>query len=70
MFGWEFPPFHTGGLGTACEGLTKCLSKNGVELIFVLPKKLDLNVDFLKVVYADDNIPIKKQYLYNSIYYY
>src|SRR3989339_864215 len=67
MFGWEFPPFHTGGLGTACEGLTKCLSKNGVELIFVLPKKLDLNVDFLKVVYADDNIPIKKQYYFNSI---
>src|SRR3989339_255970 len=36
-------------------------------MIFFLPKKLDLNVDFLKVVYADDNIPIKKQYYFNSI---
>ncbi|MEI6274080.1 MAG: glycogen/starch synthase, partial [Phycisphaerae bacterium] len=25
MLGWEFPPFITGGLGTACYGLTKAL---------------------------------------------
>ena len=23
MFGWEFPPHITGGLGTACFGMTK-----------------------------------------------
>lgn len=23
MSGWEFPPFNSGGLGTACYGLTK-----------------------------------------------
>ena len=23
MLGWEFPPFISGGLGTACYGLTK-----------------------------------------------
>ena len=38
MFGWEFPPHITGGLGTACYGLTKGLSKFGVEIIFVVPK--------------------------------
>ena len=38
MFGWEFPPHITGGLGTACFGMTKGLAKNGVEVLFVVPK--------------------------------
>jgi len=38
MFGWEFPPHITGGLGTACYGLTKGLSKHDTEIIFVVPK--------------------------------
>jgi glycosyltransferase involved in cell wall biosynthesis len=38
MFGWEFPPHISGGLGTACYGLTKALLKCDVELIFVVPK--------------------------------
>lgn len=38
MFGWEFPPHITGGLGTACYGLTKGLSHFGTEIIFVVPK--------------------------------
>ncbi len=37
MLGWEFPPHISGGLGTACYGLTKGLSENGVEVCFVLP---------------------------------
>ncbi|HEX55244.1 MAG: glycosyltransferase family 1 protein [Candidatus Altiarchaeales archaeon] len=37
MFGWEFPPFTSGGLGTACYGLTKGLARNNAEVIFVLP---------------------------------
>lgn len=37
MFGWEFPPFISGGLGTACYGLTKGLQELGVEVDFVLP---------------------------------
>ncbi len=28
MFGWEFPPHISGGLGTACYGLTKSLSES------------------------------------------
>jgi glycogen(starch) synthase len=38
MLGWEFPPFISGGLGTACYGLTKAMSKLGLEVTFVLPR--------------------------------
>lgn len=38
MFGWEFPPHISGGLGTACYGLTKGLSKHKVKTLFVMPK--------------------------------
>ena len=38
MLGWEFPPFITGGLGTACHGLTKALDELGAQVTFVLPK--------------------------------
>jgi hypothetical protein len=37
MLGWEFPPFISGGLGTACAGLTEALAKEGTEILFVLP---------------------------------
>ncbi|MDR2122583.1 MAG: glycosyltransferase family 4 protein [Flavobacteriaceae bacterium] len=38
MFGWEFPPHISGGLGTACYGLTKGIAQHGVEVLFVMPK--------------------------------
>lgn len=38
MFGWEFPPHITGGLGTACFGLTRGLVKQNIEVLFVVPK--------------------------------
>ncbi len=38
MLGWEFPPFISGGLGTACYGLTKALSRRQTGVTFVLPK--------------------------------
>jgi len=66
MFGWEFPPYNVGGLGTACQGLTKALSSKGVDIIFVLPRKVDLNVDYLKLVYGDEGME-KKVYLVNSL---
>ncbi len=45
MLGWEFPPFISGGLGTACYGLTKALSARGVGVTFVLPKAIDGEYD-------------------------
>lgn len=38
MLGWEFPPFISGGLGTACYGLTKAMSSIGTDVMFVLPR--------------------------------
>lgn len=55
MFGWEFPPHIAGGLGTACYGLTRGLAKNGVEVIFVVPKAYgDEDQRFVRVVNASD----------------
>ncbi|MBI3027814.1 glycosyltransferase family 4 protein [Candidatus Woesearchaeota archaeon] len=60
MFGWEFPPLSSGGLGTACYGLTKGLSKKGVDITFVLPYSADASdADFVKLVSAN-NIKIRK----------
>lgn len=38
MFGWEFPPHVSGGLGTACFGITKALVGLGHTIFFVIPK--------------------------------
>ncbi|OFZ17993.1 MAG: hypothetical protein A2X94_06360 [Bdellovibrionales bacterium GWB1_55_8] len=37
MLGWEYPPHISGGLGTACEGLTRALARQGVEIDFIVP---------------------------------
>ncbi len=59
MFGWEFPPHITGGLGTACYGLTKSLTKQGVEVIFVVPKLFgEEDQSFMRILGAED-IPVE-----------
>lgn len=62
MIGWEFPPYNSGGLGVACEGLTSALSANCVEQIFVLPKQLPINSSFLEVTSPFDHY-LKKVYV-------
>lgn len=58
MFGWEFPPHITGGLGTASYGLTKGLLKHDVEMIFVVPKAFgDEDQRAVRIVDASD-IPV------------
>lgn len=42
MFGWEYPPHHSGGLGVACFGLTRALADEGVGVVMVLPRKAPL----------------------------
>ncbi|MCX6243186.1 MAG: glycosyltransferase family 4 protein [Bacteroidetes bacterium] len=57
MFGWEFPPHITGGLGTACFGLVKGLTKQGVEVIFVVPKAYgDESKEGFRLVNASDMV--------------
>jgi glycosyltransferase involved in cell wall biosynthesis len=38
MLGWEYPPHISGGLGTACEGLTTALARRGIEIDFLVPR--------------------------------
>jgi len=55
MFGWEFPPHITGGLGTACFGLTKGLLKHNVEVQFVVPKAYgDESEEAVRIINASD----------------
>lgn len=37
MLGWEYPPHISGGLGVACEGLTKALAKLDIKISFLFP---------------------------------
>lgn len=37
MFGWEYPPLHSGGLGIACHGMVRGLLKHGARVTLVLP---------------------------------
>ncbi len=56
MFGWEFPPHISGGLGTASYGLTKGLNSIGdVEILFVVPKAYgDEDQSSLKLIDAGE----------------
>lgn len=61
MFGWEFPPHISGGLGTACYGMTRGLAYCGVDVIFVVPKSYgDEDQTSVKLVGASQ-VPIKKR---------
>src|SRR3989338_2597108 len=53
MFGWEFPPLNSGGLGVACYGLTKSLSAQGARVTFVVPKAVEADYGFLKLIAAN-----------------
>ena len=59
MFGWEFPPHISGGLGTASYGLTKGFVQQGdVEIKFCIPKPYgDEDNSFLRIV-AMNSVPI------------
>ncbi len=56
MLGWELPPFHSGGLGNACEGLTKGLAGLGVEIDFILPKIYGGDYSWMNVLDASKQI--------------
>ncbi len=58
MFGWEFPPLISGGLGTACYGLIKSLSKRNVYVTLVLPRNPGSSETFLRIIPA--NLKLKK----------
>jgi len=59
QFGWEFPPNNCGGLGVACEGLTKGLINNGVKVLMVLPYAQESNIDNLRILSTNNNKLLK-----------
>lgn len=64
MYGWEFPPFHTGGLGIACKGIVEGLIKNELSVKLVLPfipsesKMPNYCIDAQE--FADDSVILKQ----------
>jgi glycosyltransferase involved in cell wall biosynthesis len=66
MFGWEFPPHISGGLGTASFGLTKGMATlDDLEVIFVVPKAWgDEDESIVRLIGAN-----KVQVAYKKIYY-
>jgi glycogen synthase len=53
MFGWEFPPHISGGLGTACLGITQSLLQENSDILFVVPKSFgDEPIDSKSIINA------------------
>ncbi len=67
MFGWEFPPYISGGLGTACYGLTKGLISFGdINLTFVVPKSYgDEDIQGMKLIGANE-VKLSEKILYRQ----
>lgn len=67
MFGWEYPPHITGGLGTACFGLTKAMVSQGDQVIFIVPKAYgDESTEAARIVNASDVIVDFSKEVYNE----
>ncbi|OFY09116.1 MAG: 4-alpha-glucanotransferase [Bacteroidetes bacterium GWE2_42_24] len=69
MFGWEFPPHITGGLGTACYGLTRGLAKHNTDVIFVVPKAFgDEDTSKIRLVNASDIEIDTRESIYHDLW--
>ncbi len=56
MLGWELPPHNSGGLGVACYQLCQALSKQNVDIKFVVPHSGHTPVDFMDIVPTSSNL--------------
>jgi len=61
MFGWEFPPHISGGLGTACFGMTRGLAFGGVDVIFVVPKSYGDEDQSSVTLVGASQVPVKRR---------
>jgi len=68
MIGWEYPPFNSGGLGTACKGISQGLAQKGLVINFTLPQIVDLFSSSINFIFPKisktkkDEVPL---YLYS-----
>lgn len=82
MFGWEFPPHISGGLGTASYGLTKGMAAmDDMEVIFVIPRAWGdedqsmvrliganrVPVAYKKIFYQGSRKPVEKIEVFSKI---
>lgn len=69
MFGWEFPPHISGGLGTACYGLTNGLSYfDDMDILFVVPKAFgDEDQSKLRLIGANDVVLSEQNIHYQDL---
>ncbi|MBP9782062.1 glycosyltransferase family 4 protein [Candidatus Woesebacteria bacterium] len=64
MIGWEYPPHNSGGLGVACDGLTRALAAQNTQIYFTLPYAHTGNVKHLSLLgcvdptWTEDGLPI------------
>src|SRR5687767_2170675 len=57
MFGWEYPPYATGGLATATIALARGLARAGADVVLVVPFPGDAGaVEGVRVVSASDHV--------------
>ncbi len=70
MFGWEFPPVISGGLGVACLGLCKALSPL-VDLKMIIPKSIpDFKIPNIDLIGLNSLTREQLQSLFNKEQYY
>jgi glycosyltransferase involved in cell wall biosynthesis len=67
MFGWEFPPHVSGGLGTACFGVTKALAGIGHMITFVIPKMLGESGPLHVELISAANIPVHRKRFHETV---
>lgn len=59
MLGWELPPHNSGGLGIACLNMARALTKEGVDIDFVVPyTAAHTKTSFMKILPATSLDPI------------
>ena len=59
MYGWEFPPRISGGLGIACYAIVKELAKRKVDLTLVLPHTIAVPaIDNVNLIGCDNLFPV------------
>ncbi len=61
MFGWELPPFNSGGLGVACYEMAQSIAKQNTDITFVLPKKQAVSSPFMKISFARNKLENEKE---------
>ena len=61
MLGWELPPHNSGGLGVACLNMARALSRQGIDIDFVVPYEAEHpDTQFMHVLHATHLDPIHR----------